>query len=407
MNNNISVISKIKMCSSCGACASVCPKKSISFKESSIGRVYAEADSSCINCGLCLNVCPSYTCDYDFESFFRLEKYKIIVGKANNRNIHLNGQSGGAVTAILSYLFETRQIDAALVCKPDKGGRGIPYIATNSSQLIQCQKSIYTPIPLLTQLESLLAYNSVAIVGLPCHLSAMRRVLKYKKIPISYMLGLICDRTLCGGISESIREYLKCDDSQGMSIKWRDKNASGFSYHDAPITVTTNDGKVRVMPSRVRQQIKKYFTPPRCLVCPDKLNLSSDLVFGDPWNTHIGDSLGESLIIANTHKGYELLSCVINNKVISSKEYTSEQLDKSQHIKERREQINIYSRIFSLCSNEQTFLFDVKMNKKPSLVESVRALYSVVRFSFFELLPKVWVNKYIAKKIASLCDAKD
>lgn len=394
------------MCSSCGACASICPKKSISLKESSIGRVFAEVDSSCINCGLCLNVCPSYICDVEYESFFSLEKYKIVVGKANNRSLYLNGQSGGAVTAILSYLFETQRIDAALVCKPDGGGRGSPYIATNSSQLIQCQKSVYTPVPLLTKIESLLAFKSVAIVGLPCHLSGIRNVMKYKKVPISYMLGLICDRTLCNGVSDSICEYLKCGDSKNMLIKWRDKSVSGFTYLDAPITVSSYDGKVRIIPSRVRQQIKKYFTPPRCLLCPDKLNLSSDLVFGDPWNIY-EDILGESLIIANTHKGYELLNLAIKSKVISSKECTYEQLDKSQHIKERMDQINLYSRLFSLCSNKHTFLFDIKMDTKLSIVEMMRALYGVMRFRVFESLPKVWVNKYIAKKIASLCDAKD
>ena len=407
MNNNISIISKIKMCSSCGACVSVCPKKSISLKESSIGRVFAEVDSSCIHCGLCLNVCPSFTCDFDVESFFSLEKYKVVVGKANNRNIYLNGQSGGAVTAILSYLFEMGQIDAALVCKMDDGGRGVPYVATNSSQLIQSQKSIYTPVPLLTDLESLVAFKSVAIVGLPCHLSGMRNLLKYKKIPISYMLGLICDRTLCNGVLDSISEYLKCGESKIMSIKWRDKSAPGFSYLNAPISVSLRDGKVRIIPSEVRQQIKKYFTPPRCSICPDKLNLSSDLVFGDPWNIYIEDTMGESLIIANTYKGYELLDNIINNKVISAKECTSEQLDKSQHIKERMEQISLYSRMFSLCSNNQTFLFDVKMDKKPSLAELARALYGVMRFRTFELLPKVWVDKYVANKIASLCDVKD
>ena len=408
MKLNISCVSKASMCSGCGACVSICSTKSISLKESSLGRVYAIVDSNCTHCGLCVKVCPSYKSDYDFDTFFGLEKQKIIVGKAINHFLKSNGQSGGAVTAFLSYLFNEKKIDAALVCKPVESGRGVPYIATNASQLIQCQKSIYTPVSLLTQLDLLHPFKSVAIVGLPCHLSAMRRLMKIKKIPINYMLGLICDRTLCSGISDSICEYLNCGKSQSISIKWRDKSVPGFSYHNAPISVTMHDGDLRVIPSRVRQQIKKYFTPPRCLVCPDKLNLSSDLVFGDPWNIYIEDGQGESLIIANTPKGCELLNHAVNYKIISSKECTSEQLDKSQHIRQRRNQVIVYSRLFSLfSSHKHPLLFSALSDKTISVVEFMRALYGVVRFKVFELLPKVWVCKYVARKISNLCDAAD
>ena len=407
MKENISVISKIKMCSACGACITVCPTNAISFKESSLGRKYAIVDSNCIHCGLCLKLCPSQERDHDFDAFFSLEKHKIVVGKAIDDSLKVNGQSGGAVTAILSYLFKGKKIDAALICKPVDFGRGVPYVATNASQLIQCQKSIYTPVSLLTQADTLQSFKSVAVVGLPCHLSAMRRLMKMKKIPVAYMLGLICDRTLCSCVSDSICTYLKCENSKSILIKWRDKNAQGFSYHNAPISVTSDDGNIRIISSTSRQKIKKYFTPPRCLVCPDKLNLSSDLVFGDPWNIPFEDNMGESLIIANTLKGCELLNYAVQDNVLSSKECTSEQLDKSQHIKERRKQVIVYSRIFSLFSfQKHVLLFSVPSDKKASVIEFLRALYGIVRFYMLELLPKVWVCKYIAKKI-NLCNAKD
>ena len=100
---NVASVSKIKMCSACGACVALCPNNSISFKKSSLGRLHAVVGSTCVDCGLCLKVCPSITTDKNSEDYFNLEKKDIVVAKATDANILINGQSGGTVTSTCTY----------------------------------------------------------------------------------------------------------------------------------------------------------------------------------------------------------------------------------------------------------------------------------------------------------------
>ena len=385
------------MCSSCGACFSVCPKKAISFGVTSLGRMYANVDSNCIDCGLCLKVCPSFIFNGTYEDFFNLNKKNIVVGKAGNRDFHMNGQSGGAVTAILSYLFRYGKIDAALVCHT---GKGVPFIVKSEQQLMNTQKSVYTPVPMLVLLDEIRSYKSIAVVGLPCHLSGLVNVMKYKSIPVKYKLGLICDRSLCGAIDSGIKRYYNVEKESDVVIKYRDKSAGvQYSYSNAPISIYSSGKQIGIISSNVRQKLKQTFTAPRCLVCPDKLNISADLVFGDPWNIKLLDKNGESLIIVNTQEGYDLLNqVVIDRDLVLSYQCSIVDLDKSQHISQRREQVEVYSRLLSLHSSA-SFLLRSHNRMKIPLQQYFRALFSIIRFRLLEILPEEVVKKYTASII--------
>lgn len=399
MKKNISYISKTSMCCACGACISICTKKAITLKKSSVGRFFAAVNSNCINCGLCLKVCPSHTTEHSFDNFFSLNKLDIAIGKANNTEILLNGQSGGAVTATLSALFRTSSIDAALLCNTETGH---PYIVTEESQLKHSQKSYYTPVPLLTEVEKLMPYNSVAIVGLPCHIAGVTNIMRYKQIPIKYKLGLICDRNLCETISSGILNYFGIRDQGNAIIKWRDKTAEGYNYKNAPITVShTRKGVIGVIPNNVRHRLKQLFTAPRCLCCPDKLNLCADIVYGDPWNIGNITEEGESLIIVNTPRGKEILTLAAkNNTLLLNRNCSKEELDTSQHISERKDQIKIYTRL--LTWRNKSYPYQPSKYENCAPLEYLRALYCVCRFKFMELLPKVWIERYVIKKITQM-----
>lgn len=52
------IINKNK-CTSCTACATICPKKAITIKEDKDGFTYPVIDQEkCIDCGLCKKTCP-------------------------------------------------------------------------------------------------------------------------------------------------------------------------------------------------------------------------------------------------------------------------------------------------------------------------------------------------------------
>lgn len=394
MKQNISIISKEYMCSACGACIIVCKKNAIELKSSIMGRLFAVVEGNCVNCGLCLKVCPSYKADYSLEDYISLDKLRIAIGKATDNDIYRNSQSGGAVTAILQYLFEFHLIDAALVCKNGKAN-----IITEESELKNSQKSEYTTIPLLTELSKITFYKSVAVVGLPCHITALTNIMKHKKIPVNYKLGLICDRTLCCGIKNGIQNYLKIDRDYSI-IQWRNKEAGiGFGYKNAPITIEVQGKQKMILPSRIRQKLKLMFTAPRCLCCPDKLNLNADIVFGDPWNIDIPYDNGASLIIVNTIKGVSILNNAVQAGYVSiARECSREELNRSQHIIERKGQVLVYSKILR-ASNNTSYLLKFKQKHKKSIRETINALLTILRFRILERLPGSIVKRYTIRLI--------
>ena len=49
-----------KYCTGCTACANICPRKAIEFKEKSNGFLYPIIDEKlCIKCNKCKEVCPA------------------------------------------------------------------------------------------------------------------------------------------------------------------------------------------------------------------------------------------------------------------------------------------------------------------------------------------------------------
>ena len=242
----------------------------------------------CIDCGMCYNICPSLdkkgivskligSCD----SFVGTIK-TIYIGKSSNESIFKNSQSGGATTAILAFLFDQQRIDAAIVCRTgfDIGTKAESVIIHNKEELFACQKSSYIPLNMVSALNETQQYESVVFVGTGCHIQGVRTLMATNKrfSNIKYLLGLICDRTLCKTAVDVLAR--KCFAKQPINIIWRDKEQH---YKKAKLFVVNKNGGKKEIPSWKRHALKPFFTSPRCRICFDKLNVGADIVLGDPW----------------------------------------------------------------------------------------------------------------------------
>lgn len=387
---NIKSVSDAYLCSACGACSAVCPRQAISFKDSSMGRKYAFVSDVCTDCGICKKVCPSI----DALELHKRHKDNLIgsvlsvkVGKSQIAPYYHNAQSGGAAATILQYLFEKKRIDAAIVTRMDYGDipdvKGV--IITSTSEIVGCQRSCYTPVALLAALRDAKQYKSVAVVGLPCHIEGATLMMETLKPfnNISYRIGLICDRTLCSGIMPAMKALSGIN--RDIKIDWRrkdfKKDAIYYPYKSAPVVVYSYDGDTKVMDNQCRFALKDFFTPPRCRVCADKLNVHADIVLGDPWGMSDVDwNSGESLIITRTQKGEELIHLMEKENLLSLSERSFDEVHEGQHIGRRRIQLPAYSKAvskivkndvggsFYLCNHlgtiEEKMLRDAQMEMK-------------------------------------------
>ena len=90
-------------CSGCTACASVCPKQSISFSEDSEGFLVPVVDEeTCINCGKCLQTCPSIGGQNDLDDHYKVKAYAF---KNNDDVIRSHSASGALFPAFAEYFI--------------------------------------------------------------------------------------------------------------------------------------------------------------------------------------------------------------------------------------------------------------------------------------------------------------
>jgi len=360
--NNIQSISDNYLCSACGACNAVCNKGAISFKWSSIGRKYALVDMDiCVNCGICQKVCPSIdTLDLHsrYDDMYVGNIINTYTGRAVDEHIFRNAQSGGVCTAVIKYLFDTRLIDCAIMCKMTAGKtpKVDAIVIENTDQLYLCQKSSYTFVDILSALKNTTAKKSIAIVGLPCHIEGATLLAEQfnRFSNIKYKIGLICDRTHCSGMQDALASMAG---KRKKIIQWKKKyfehNGKMYYYKDAPCVILDENCVIKkIIPCDYRHLLKDMFTTPRCRVCYDKLNIHADIVLGDPWGmSKIDWQQGESLVLTRTPIGEAIIQEMINGAHVT----LSQRIDYSevilgQHIDKKQDQrekyITAYNSLF-------------------------------------------------------------
>jgi coenzyme F420 hydrogenase subunit beta len=232
------------------------------------------------------------------------------IGRARDEVVFSNGQSGGVATALLIHLFETGQIQAAIVAvmREDTPPRGDVLVATSPADLLRAQKSKYSPIPLLKAMREISGIQGgVALTGLPCHMHGLINLLELlqeSRRQRFFKIGLVCDRVMTAAAIDFLGD--KASSSKPIkNLVWRDKRRP--SYPGNPV-VTTASGEEILLSATLRLAIKDFFTPVRCRLCFDKLNIFADVVLGDPHCIKEVDRLhGETLVLVRTVKGQNLI----------------------------------------------------------------------------------------------------
>ena len=322
---NIKLTTNNYLCNSCGLCKSICPQKAIEMEETPSGMLIASVDEKkCNLCGKCINICQGY-------KFINLRNYSSInnifqgtslcefVGKSNDESIYVNSQSGGIATSLGASLLEFNEVDGVLVTgmTSDISPRPYSIFANTKEKMLLSQKSKYCPTPLLENISQILTKHSkIAIIGLPCHIHALINLYEkneYINQKIKYKIGLICDRVMTYTAIDYLINISGAKNNQNVSLNYRNKASYGFP---GDVTIK-NDKMSHVLAADKRMEIKDYFTPPRCLLCFDKMNIFSDITVGDPHGLKNYDRLyGESAVIVRSKAGLTLIkNCLKNNSI--------------------------------------------------------------------------------------------
>lgn len=332
------------LCTSCGTCVAICPKNAVQMEETPDGLLLARVSTeSCDSCGLCLRACGGSHLEPDILSAetdpFKGNVLVAYCGYATDPDIRLRGQSGGVVTALLSYLLDSGQVSKALVARMPEDGtlRPVPFLANEKSDLLGTQGSQYCPVPLNAAIPDDVGKDgeNVAMVGLPCQIHSIRNAQRIHggwKEGVGLTIGLFCDRTLSYGALDYLIGKGKVEPKDVATFRYRDKTQGGWP---GTVYIRTKKNREILVPSCERMAIKEFFTPSRCRLCFDKMNVLSDIAVGDAWGVREGRD-GFSVLLARTKSGLELLESVKNAGLLSLIEIDSEEVFLGQGIENRR-----------------------------------------------------------------------
>jgi len=348
--HDISEVVAAQLCHSCGACAAACGSDAIQFSETAAGYIQPHIDyDACTNCGLCYKVCSGNHFGQTLKLMMPRDPFigQVLgceVGVATNTDIYKNSQSGGVVTALLAHLLETKQISFAIVAimNEQTPPRGDVMIARTRDELFRAQKSKYTPIPLLYILAQIKDTTlPFAIVGLPCHFHSLQNLcdripwLAPKNI---IRIGLMCDRIMTASAIDFIGQQATKEPIK--QFIFRDKSKPSYPGH--PYVVTASNEAFSLNKS-VRMAMKNFFTPIRCRLCFDKLNIYADIVCGDPHGLEdINRGGGGTIVLTRTERGKNIVECARQAKAISLRSCSLERAIKGQGIGKKRKDFPSY-----------------------------------------------------------------
>jgi len=318
------------LCTLCGACVGLCPYFRVNRLRGTIQRL----DICDLDEGQCYQYCPrTYTdidaiCQQVFGVAYGEENVGIgivtdvFLARSRDEEILKKGQDGGTVTTLLWAAVEERIIDCVVETKmsDDKSPSG--FLARNKEELLQCAGNSYEPGATLETLNRIPidSNEKVAVVGLPCQVTAVRKMRTYparNRIDmdnVKLVIGLFCGWSLSTG---SFHKFLQqnCDLSEVVKFD--------IPHHPAhTFDVYTASGKK----SFELDEIRKFINP-ACSYCCDMTAQFADISVGSGrtmfrgWNT----------VIVRTSNGAELMVRAKERGMLETQPIPDESLN---HLKE-------------------------------------------------------------------------
>lgn len=305
-------------CLGCGTCVIVCPFNCLTYIEEK-----PNLARECKVCGVCAQACPQYGwIQSKIESFvFGRERKteeefgiyrKLAIAQATDSQTLRVCQDGGAVTALLLSALKEGIIDSAVVAGKEQGKPFYPrpILATTKEEILQSAGTKYFYSPNILAIPEAIKQkkNSVAFVGTPCQIRAIRKMqmmgLKKYVAPLKFLIGLACSEcfTYEGLMEKHMHEKLGINLNSIKKINIKGK------------MILTLDSENVAIPLA---ETKKYVRQ-KCHSCQDFSSELADISAG-------GLGLeGWTLLVMRTEKGEELFSRAEKAGVIKTRSVDEE-----------------------------------------------------------------------------------
>lgn len=364
MKNNINHTLQADLCTGCGVCEGACPFGAIStiVKKGNFRPVVD--DDKCTNCGRCMKACPGLSVDFSEISkrcqsgtshYDKMVGHyeKCFSGYSNDFDIRYHSASGGMVSQFLIWLLENDKIDGAVVTGFDRNNPLLvnTFIATTREEIISARSSKYSPVSFNKVAQNIKSAPKTryVIVGLPCHIEGIRKLMDIDKTlrdKVVGLFGIYCS----GGRSFYLTEYMfkkrGIDKSHLSYFQFRDEGCLGKLVVKMPedrrkgIRILNSNTEVEIINKElIYKELyqsyyhphRSFFIPTRCILCIDHYAELADISFGD---IHIkpysDDTVGVNSIVVKNKKWLALLEDCQRSGVIHLNEIPFQIVSDSQ-----------------------------------------------------------------------------
>ncbi|MGO9115719.1 MAG: coenzyme F420 hydrogenase/dehydrogenase beta subunit N-terminal domain-containing protein [Thermoguttaceae bacterium] len=234
---------------------------------------------------------------------------RILVTHSTDDCIRRSAASGGALSAVLIHLLESKRITGAvaLAMDPNVPWRSVPVIARSRAEILAAAQSKYVVSPVNTILARLSGETGpLAFVGLPHQVFSIRRLQLLghsSAAPLQYLLGPFFGNEMYGSAIDSFLRKFSARKEDVTRLSYRDGEWPGH------MSAWLRDGRVLKMPKFHANYLIPFHISDNSLLSRDLTNEFADVSGGDAWApVYEQRRQGFSLVITRTEQGDSLVS---------------------------------------------------------------------------------------------------
>lgn len=294
-------------CCGCGACASVCPEKCITFAADGEDFLCPSVDAKkCVGCNACERVCPMLS---EPEKNTAVRAFAVI---NTDKEVRMKSSSGGVFGLLAEYVLAHGGAVFGAAFDKDFAVRHICALNADELPLLFGSKYVQSDTTGLfeTVKQFLDSDRQVLFSGTPCQVSGLKKSLG-KNYPNLLTVELVCHGVPSPAAWQKYLDFTKKKYSaEPCSVNFRSK-VSGWKKFSVEILFkngkTMREGVADNL--YMKAFLRNLSLRPSCYNCPFKgLERVSDITLADFWGVehvcpNMDDGLGTSLVLVNSKRG--------------------------------------------------------------------------------------------------------
>lgn len=367
-------------CTLCGACEAACPTSALQIRKEKVQRLH-DCSEDLDLCPICYEICPhsealllrslSFVADAPIKNEALGYYRKIVLAQAVDPKLREQSHGGAVVTSLLKYGIETKFFDSAIVSQtePENPSKPKPAVALVPDDILSAIGSKFFPSSVAKAYGRAVyghGKTSIAFVGVPCHVLALRKMEAWQHKIIDHLkitIGLFCFGTFS---LNSLLDYIEKKYKIKPSDIKRLRVASNFEVH-------TEKGVTQIPMSEIEKHIL-----PSCRACTDFASELADISVGGAyplpdWST----------VIIRTKAGEDFFYNAVANGVINT--WVIEQEPK------------VYERIIVAAMQKRTAAL-----KQAKEMEEVYGYLPALMLRETDALAKIKIEDIMAKNITTI-----